>query len=700
MKISDFIHIITSELGKRMEPITYMEEIPGNMDFSLLLGISQDMVNQKHKSGENPCNLPANPNSMQPKGDFQIGSMKNVFLLFHASDSSPILEVNTKIESDGQADKVLKQDKISKQDVDVNILMPANRSDIAYMESASQLSIPLLPNFFGKDAQPAEEHNWSYRFLYNGETDIVENRIDLDGIPDRTKSSYDPSSVTLQIDNKIRDFSKYGGKNIPYQVSKETPVGKFALDLSENKKTSLIEAPEINKGQVISFSRNYGASSVTLQSDKNIVQIPFVPFAKGGIVVPPTNGEIGALERWGIGAFGEMGHWSIGALEHLGKWGIGALEHWSVGALDINSPALQRPSAPMPQCPMVLMISKPAKYIHEYINSNKTAKSSFYEFNTTNSKSHPGTIEMNYNGLELGYKNIIHIDKASESNEIIIIPNNEEVHIPIPKGDTHEILIIENKASQSGYGTKMQIDRPIDANTKITTGIERTMIPNTDKNSVATQQLFMVSQSATDESEVKRMALPEEKAIVVEKPQNYIDIRQNHQAYIENPETLDIPASKEIQETISSSELQNKICAYINDMKLSGESDYISANLEIKDLGNIKLKVFLKDSKVFATLIFDRPETMKAMELQMPDIRRNLEKDQIQVSEFKLSLGNEFMETDQRNSDFYNHKGGGYATYNYKQQRENTNNKKFSKAQDQLILKNIFAADTLVDLFI
>jgi len=100
--------------------------------------------------------------------------------------------------------------------------------------------------------------------------------------------------------------------------------------------------------------------------------------------------------------------------------------------------------------------------------------------------------------------------------------------------------------------------------------------------------------------------------------------------------------------TSSLPELPGKISAYVNNMT-DGQSS-ILIQLEPSNLGKIRFRVSLRENKISAELSVDRLATKGIIEAQLPDIRRSLTEQRIEISSLSVSLENSSPWQDSRHS--------------------------------------------------
>jgi len=140
--------------------------------------------------------------------------------------------------------------------------------------------------------------------------------------------------------------------------------------------------------------------------------------------------------------------------------------------------------------------------------------------------------------------------------------------------------------------------------------------------------------------------------------------------------TGDSMVNAEAQMTSSLSELPDRIATYVDDMNVRNGDGSISIQLEPKHLGKIKFRVSIKGNKVTAELSVNLLQTKAMIESQLPDIRRSLVQQSVEVTELSVTLENGSLESDTRHPNLFRDHGNSFrqtnssAFYDQEEERE------------------------------
>ncbi|MBM3282715.1 flagellar hook-length control protein FliK [Candidatus Gottesmanbacteria bacterium] len=349
---------------------------------------------------------------------------------------------------------------------------------------------------------------------------------------------------------------------------------------------------------------------------------------------------------------------------------------------------------------IIIKLGGPFADVQEAGIINVIAKLALFEFNQVNS-------DLQHKGIVWRDKDNHSIDKPSGDNEPVIIYTYKK--IDTPERITVDKNICEVFIKDEINGKINQSKQLLNMNNEYVTETEnhirllRRFAPRNDRTFETTppnihekvihekQHPCEIIQSTTGNLR-DGLNVPDKKSLTIKQLASYEEIQQIQQA-------LSPSMDGGIRGIQYLSELENRIFMYINNIKLTEKPGYISIRFETKDLGNIKLRVHFKDNKLSVCLIFDRLETMKTMEMQISDIRRNLVNNQIQMGEFKLSMDNGTMGNEKRDSDFYDNNTDKYKAHDYKHNKE-ANNEEFGNLQVEQAIQNIPITYTLMDFFI
>ncbi len=128
-------------------------------------------------------------------------------------------------------------------------------------------------------------------------------------------------------------------------------------------------------------------------------------------------------------------------------------------------------------------------------------------------------------------------------------------------------------------------------------------------------------------------------------------------------------------------ELPNKIAEYIDLVKSTNEekSHSITIQLDPPNLGKIRLKVFIGQNNISAEMNVTRFIAKEILETQIPDIKKSLIQQNIQLSEFNINLeyDNQKLGPHNQNTSHQNRWTSSSLNYNgEKEQNENHNNQR------------------------
>ncbi len=128
-------------------------------------------------------------------------------------------------------------------------------------------------------------------------------------------------------------------------------------------------------------------------------------------------------------------------------------------------------------------------------------------------------------------------------------------------------------------------------------------------------------------------------------------------------------------------ELPDKITEYINSVKSLDNKNFhsITIQLDPPNLGDIRLKVSLKEDGIFAEIDVTKFLTKEMLETQLPDIKKSLMQHNIELSGFNITLENssaKFNSHDPNSSQQNKWMSGAWNYNNGRNQRDNQNNQR------------------------
>lgn len=156
-------------------------------------------------------------------------------------------------------------------------------------------------------------------------------------------------------------------------------------------------------------------------------------------------------------------------------------------------------------------------------------------------------------------------------------------------------------------------------------------------------------------------------------------------------------AEGEFQVTSSLSELPDKIPQYANKMVSSEGASSISIQLEPEHLGKIRFRVSLRNKRISASLSVDRVQTKEIIELQLPDIRKNLANYEIEVTELSVSLENDLSGSNPRYSDSFRDGQGNDMTAPYQRGKQDDD---IDEQMQEILPQRYIRTNALVDLLV
>jgi flagellar hook-length control protein FliK len=163
------------------------------------------------------------------------------------------------------------------------------------------------------------------------------------------------------------------------------------------------------------------------------------------------------------------------------------------------------------------------------------------------------------------------------------------------------------------------------------------------------------------------------------------------------PQRAELPTEVEHQMASSLPELPDRLAVYVDSMVTTGGASSISIQLEPKHLGKIKFRILLRGNKISANLSVDRAGTREMIELQLPDIKRNLAEHKIEVVELSVSLENETSESESRYSRQFRDDTDANPSVIHQRNRESED---IGGQIRELLPQRYVAKDALVDLFV